>query len=110
MASHIDNPGFVELFLTLATETSDRTHPARHWIARRYDQIVRDEMERLETSAANGRIRRMTTAEREFEARCMFAVMDGLELQWIADPTIDLVHLFDLHYEATVQSWRIPNE
>ena len=108
MANHPDKPGFVELFLTVATEASDPGHPARDWVAERYERIVLEVMEQLETSSAEGRIRPMSEADRELEARCLYAVMDGLELQWIADPSVDLVGLFDAHFTATVESWLTP--
>ena len=110
IAGHPDHPGFVELLLTVATEASDPTHPARDWVADRYDRIVADMMQQLERASVEGDVRAMSAAAREFEARCLYAVMDGLELQWIADPGVDLVGLFEEHFSATVEAWLAPAE
>ncbi|GAB3397762.1 hypothetical protein GCM10027568_33840 [Humibacter soli] len=106
MARHVESPGFIELFLTICTEASDPAHPARCWVSSRYDTLMARADEQLSTAADEGHIRDLSPAEREFEARCIYAVMDGLELQWIADPELDLVGLFDAHYEAVIARLR----
>jgi len=106
MARHVESPGFIELFLTICTEASDPGHPARYWVTTRYDTLMAQTDKQLSAAAEEGRIRDLSPAEREFEARCLYAVMDGLELQWIADRRLDLVGLFDSHYEAVIARLR----
>ncbi len=37
----------------------------------------------------------------------MFAIMDGLELQWLLDPTVDMVALFDHYLDEAIERWRL---
>ena len=63
-------------------------------------------MEAMAVAERSGEIAAMTPIQREVEARTLFAVMDGLELQWIADPRIDLGAMFRPVFESTVARWR----
>jgi hypothetical protein len=38
----------------------------------------------------------------------LIAAMDGLELQWLIDPDIDLVALFDEYMDAAITRWTAP--
>lgn len=106
MERHREHPGIIELFLTLCTETSDPDHPARDWVVARYARIVGEAVTALQAAAAAGEIRAMSPAECELEARMLFAVMDGLELQWIAAPDLDLGAMFRPVFEVTLARWR----
>ena len=44
-------------------------------------------------------------AEVELEARLFVAAMDGMELQWLLDPRVDLLELFDRFLETTLARW-----
>ncbi len=105
MQFHTAHPGFVELFLTVSAEASDPTYPARTWIRDRYARIVKESTENLELASESGQVREMTHAEIHNEVRALFGIMDGLELQWLADPTLDLVGMFDHIFQATLQRW-----
>ncbi|MEZ0493408.1 TetR/AcrR family transcriptional regulator [Kineococcus sp. TBRC 1896] len=105
MRYHVEHPGLIELFLTMCTEASDPQHPAREWVAQRYAQIVAQGVEHLRTAQADGRVRPMTPTECEVEVRALYAAMDGLELQWIAAPELDLVALSDELFAQTFSRW-----
>lgn len=106
MDRHREHPGIIELFLTLCTEASDPEHPARDWVAARYARIVGEATDALRAAVRDGDVRPMTDAECLLEARLLFAVMDGLELQWIADPALDLGAMFRPVFELTLARWR----
>jgi hypothetical protein len=36
----------------------------------------------------------------------MFAIMDGLELQWLLDPTVDMVALFNHYLDEAIERWQ----
>lgn len=110
MRYHAEFPGLIELFLTLCTEASDPAHPARQWVSERYARIVRDAVAHLLSAGEAGLVRPMSAAEAETEARALFAAMDGLELQWIADPQLDLVEHFDGMFEITLLRWGVAPE
>ena len=105
MEFHMANPGLVELFLTVSAEVSDPTHPARTWVRNRYAQIVKEATENLELAADLGQVRTMNHGQIEHEVRGLFGVMDGLELQWLSDPTLDLVAMFDHTFQTTLRRW-----
>ncbi|MCL2516273.1 MAG: TetR/AcrR family transcriptional regulator [Microbacteriaceae bacterium] len=106
MGRHAERPGLVDLLLTLTTEASDPAHPARAWVARRYDRITDEAGSALRAAIATGDLLPMSDARIDLEARLLFAVMDGLELQWIADPELDLGELFRRYCSAAVSRWR----
>lgn len=107
MSYHVQHPGLIELFLTICTETSDPEHPARAWVAARYAAIVRDGVAQLHHAGHLGLARAMSDAEAEAEVRALFAMMDGLELQWLADPGVDLVGQFERAFTITLQRWGV---
>ncbi|NQX13408.1 TetR/AcrR family transcriptional regulator [Microbacteriaceae bacterium VKM Ac-2855] len=107
MRYHVQNPGFIELFLTLSTEASDLQHPARGWIADRYASIVADGVQHLGQACAAGQARPMTQGEIATEIRGLFAVMDGLELQWMANPDEDLSGNFDRLLASILGRWGV---
>ncbi|MCJ1688368.1 TetR/AcrR family transcriptional regulator [Rathayibacter sp. VKM Ac-2927] len=106
MERHREHPGLIELLLTICTEASDPAHPARDWVVRRYNRIVQEAVSALHEALEDSEIAPLTQAQCEGEARLLFAVMDGLELQWLADPTLDLGELFRPVYESTLARWR----
>jgi len=60
---------------------------------------------RLREAIADHEIQPMSDAEIDRETRVLFAVMDGLELQWLLNPDMDLVQLFDDWLDATIAQW-----
>ncbi len=105
MRYHITHRGLIELFLTMATEASSSTHPARAFIQHRYDSSLDEARMRLREAIADHEIQPMSEAEIDRETRVLFAVMDGLELQWLLNPDMDLVQLFDDWLDATIAQW-----
>ena len=47
----------------------------------------------------------LSETEVEQEARLFVAAMDGIELQWLLDPRVDLLELFDRFLESTLARW-----
>ncbi|NQX13245.1 TetR/AcrR family transcriptional regulator [Microbacteriaceae bacterium VKM Ac-2855] len=110
MRYHVEHPGLIELFLTLCTEASDPEHPARDWVAARYASIVRDGVHQLQEAGRAGLTRPMPAQNAETEVRALYAMMDGLELQWMADGTLDLVSEFERSFSITLQRWGVDEE
>ena len=105
MRYHLTHRGLIELFLTMATEASSSSHPARPFIQERYDTSLDEARMRLREAIDDHEIQPMSDAEIDRETRVLFAVMDGLELQWLLNPNIDLVQLFDDWLDATIARW-----
>jgi hypothetical protein len=108
MAYHLTHRGLIELFLTLATEASNPEHPARQFIVRRYGTTVANLSRHLREALAAGDIY-LRPDQIESEARALVALMDGLELQWLLHPELDLVGLFAAHLEHLLARWTVQN-
>ncbi|MEV6037869.1 TetR/AcrR family transcriptional regulator [Nonomuraea sp. NPDC052116] len=106
MTYHTHHRGLLELFIHLTGEASNEKHPARAFIQDRYTGIVNMLVKRLLATAETGEIPPLTDAQAEAEVRALCATMDGLEIQWLLDPTVDLVGLFDFHLDHTLARWR----
>ncbi len=109
MRYHMAHPGLIELFLTMCTEASDPMHPAGDWVAARYETIVAEGIKHLRYASEHGEIPPMPMEVIEIEIRGLYAMMDGLELQWIADPSLDLAKLFESLFAVIVLRWRTPS-
>jgi AcrR family transcriptional regulator len=108
MVYNVAHRGLVELFLTLTAEASNPGHPARAFVQHRYATVVTEHVQHLHEAVADGEIAPMGEVELEQEARLLVAGMDGIELQWLLDPRVDLLELFDRFLEATLARWAAP--
>ncbi|GGU41638.1 TetR/AcrR family transcriptional regulator [Streptomyces coeruleorubidus] len=106
MAYHLEHRGLLELFITLTAEATNPEHPARDFVRRRYAQVVRTKTDQLLQAVQTGEIPPLTEAEAESDIRALLAVMDGLELQWLLDPNMDLVGTFDRYLDHAMTCWR----
>lgn len=106
MPFHIEHRGLIELFLTMTAEATNAEHPARDFIQHRYARTLAQVAESIREAISDEEIMPMSEPVIEAEARLVFAVMDGIELQWLLDPSVDLVGLFDHYVEATTSRWR----
>ncbi|HET7723784.1 MAG TPA: TetR/AcrR family transcriptional regulator [Propionibacteriaceae bacterium] len=81
-------PGTVRLFTKLSAEATDPEHPAHEHFVDRYETVIRHTTERLVQEQAQGRV--SSTLDPAVAARLMMAVMDGLQIQWLLDPSLDM--------------------
>lgn len=105
MEFHTKHRGFIELFLTIATESSDPNHPARAFMTHRYNELIEQSIRELAFARDSGEVREFSDKELEFEVRCLYATMDGIEIQWLLDPSVDLVETFGYFLATTVRRW-----
>jgi AcrR family transcriptional regulator len=87
-------PGLVQVFTVLVAESIDEQHPAHEFFKQRY-QTIRDQLiPILKEAQANGEIRRDIPAKEL--AILLFAMMDGLQVQWLYEPKqIKMARLFE---------------
>ena len=102
---HTKEPGLIELLLTVATEASDPQHPARAWAVQRYDHTIKLGIGYLREARELGEIGAMDDEQIEREARAVFALMDGMQLQWLLDPSIPVAQMFKAQLEPTLKRW-----
>ena len=105
MAYNAAHRGLIELFLTLSVEATALDHPAHAFVQQRYANVVAEHRTHLREAVEDGEVAPMTDAAIEQEARLLIASMDGIELQWLLDPGLDLLELFDRLLAQTFARW-----
>ncbi len=105
MVQHTLEPGLIELFLTLRTEATNPQHPARKWAIEGYERTVNLGIGYLREAAEMGQVLAMDSTRLELEARGVFALMDGLQLQWLLDPSLDAAGIFKTQLSAIIERW-----
>lgn len=105
MQYHTTHRGLLELFLTLTTEATNPEHPAREFIVTRYDTLIQQAIVALREASQRGEVRQFDDSELEFEVRHLVAVMDGIEIQWLLNPGVDLVATYRHAYNRILEGW-----
>lgn len=88
VAKNGSRSGTVRLFTTLSAEATDPEHPAHDHFVARYERVRAVAAERLAREVAEGNI--PSTIHPDMAAQLMLAVMDGLQIQWLLDPSLDM--------------------
>ncbi len=106
MEFHLQHRGLLELFLTMATEATHPDHPARPFVQQRYEHFLALARHHLREACDMGEIRPLTDDEIRAEVHILFAVLDGLELQWLLNPELDLRGLVATYVGQQIQRWQ----
>jgi len=86
-------PGLVQLFTVISAESVTPGHPAQSWTVDRYRRLRAGLADGLRQAAASGEFR--SDLDADALAERVFAMMDGLQLQWLLDPArVDMPGLF----------------
>ncbi len=88
VSRNAERGGTVRLFTTLSAEATDPEHPAHVHFVERYASIRRYEAARFAAMAAAGEL--PADIDPAMAARLVIAVMDGLQIQWLLDPSMDM--------------------
>jgi AcrR family transcriptional regulator len=87
-------PGLVQLFTVLVAESIDEHHPGHDFFRRRYQDVRDQAIDALRKAQARGEIRNDIPAEDL--VIMLFAMMDGLQIQWLYEPEkINMARLFE---------------
>lgn len=87
-AHNAEVPGLLHLYTAFAAEAADENHPSRAYFQARFES-VRGRIEReLDAHQADGSLDPAVDTRRL--AIRLIAFSDGLQLQWLIDPTIDM--------------------
>ena len=106
MGAHQHNPGLLQLFTTIAAEAANAGHPAYAFIQQRYTTNLATLAGHLQQAVDAGDVAPLTPAEINVEVRLVTAVLDGIGLQWLLDPTTDMAGSVDTYITRTIASWR----
>ena len=93
VARNTKRQGVVRMFATLSAEATDPDHPANKYFILRYAGLRVIIRQRFERQRALGRL--SSDHDPELAARVTLAVMDGLQIQWLLDPTQDMSEAYD---------------
>ncbi|MYS82402.1 TetR/AcrR family transcriptional regulator [Embleya scabrispora] len=106
LAEHNRNiPGLVQLFTVLTGEAVTTDHPAHGWAQDRYAMLRSGITASLEAGRASGELR--ADIDPPAVAAQVFAMMDGLQLQWLLDPEhVDMATLFRDYVEHLLRRIR----
>jgi len=78
-----NTPQLIELYATLSAEATTPDHPLHDYFVKRYADVVAFVQNSLEHAAAVGDLR--PDVDPAPAARCVLALMDGLQIQWLYD-------------------------
>ena len=110
MGAHLENRGLLELFSTIAAEASNPSHPARDFIQQRYTDNLATLATHLREAIDTGEVIPLTPVEIDQEVRLVTAVLDGIGLQWLLDPTTDVTGSVQTYIDRTLAAWRTDQE
>jgi AcrR family transcriptional regulator len=94
-------PDRVRLFSALVAESLSSRHPAHAYFVRRYGKVRERMLRSLQMGQRSGEIREDVDLERVVPL--IAAVMDGLQVQWLLDPEVDMVSSFALFVDLFKQ-------
>ncbi|MGO4455314.1 TetR family transcriptional regulator [Arthrobacter sp. RAF14] len=106
MAAHRRSRGLLELFTTIAAEASSPSHPAHDFIQHRYSRNLATLSGHLREAIDAGEAAPMPESQIMNEVRLLTAVMDGIGLQWLLDPSTDIEGAVTACVERAVSAWR----
>ncbi|MCR1983282.1 TetR/AcrR family transcriptional regulator [Cellulosimicrobium cellulans] len=95
--------GIVQTYAVLSAESVTDAHPAREFFEVRYRTLRREAVEAFEALCAERGVAVPTTVRHA--SASILAVMDGLQVQWLLDPTqVDLGEASEFAIEAIVSA------
>ncbi|MFG2562865.1 TetR/AcrR family transcriptional regulator [Streptomyces sp. NPDC048496] len=87
-------PGLVKLFVDVAAAAAEPEHPAHGFFQDRYDtsrrNIAGQLARHIDDSEEPVTPEPVTPVDQEWAARILLAATDGLQLQWLLEPDIDM--------------------
>ena len=85
--------GLTSLYAIVSAEATDSEHPSHAEFAERYRSGAAGAADLLRAGQAAGEVR--DDIDAALAARLISAVMDGIQLQWLLDESVDMVPLFE---------------
>jgi AcrR family transcriptional regulator len=93
-----DVPGLVQLFSRLSVDAADPEHPAHKYFIERNENLRRVFATALAQRQAAGEVTDRIDAQTL--SRIFQAVADGLQIQWMLDPDVDMAGTVDALFDA----------
>ncbi|MFJ8082279.1 TetR/AcrR family transcriptional regulator [Streptomyces sp. NPDC096205] len=92
LAENAATPGLVKLFLDIAAASADPDHPAHAFFTGRYRRL-REQIAALLLVGPPPGLRSagpVSDPDADWAARVLLAATDGLQLQWLLEPSVDM--------------------
>ena len=100
---NVDRPGIVQGYSVLTGESVTENHPARQWVTHRF-AVLRGEIADAIDQVAAAEGREVSRATAEQAASAIIGVMDGLQVQWLLDDSVDLAESTRFAIESILQA------
>lgn len=101
MRANAEVPGLVALYTAMAaTVETDPSSPSRRFFTERYPLVIALFRTAIEERQSAGEIPAHLDADRV--ARLLVAAADGLQTQWLVDPTVDMVGHLQYFWDALI--------
>jgi len=106
MPFHIEHRGLLKLFITMTAEATNPDHPAHDFIQQRYRDTIAEWSGHLRLARDRHEVGRLSDSQIEGEIQCLMAVADGLEIQWLLNPQVDLPGRFNTYLDQAIERWQ----
>lgn len=93
----------VQLYTSMIGEAFAPGHPAHGWMRRHYETVVENLRDQLHEDQQRGYVSESAPCTRI--ARATVALMDGLQVQWLLDPSIDMGTVMEDHVDDLKGRW-----
>ncbi|WP_062466741.1 TetR/AcrR family transcriptional regulator [Demequina maris] len=93
--------GVVELYATLSAEATEPGHPAHAYFVARYASLREAVTRAYRELEADGALRPGIAPATA--ARQLVALMDGLQIQWLLDPDVDMAEALAAHVDTQLR-------
>lgn len=93
VAHNMGVPGLVRLYVAMTAAAADPASPAGPYFARRYEGLHAALKLGIEAMQQQGQAR--TDVGADELARLVIATIDGVQMQWLVNPDVDMVRVID---------------
>lgn len=93
-------PGMVELFSRLSVDAADPEHPAHAYFRDRNNRLRDLFVDAARRAQREGRMR--ADIDPATAGRMLQAVADGLQLQWLLEPQVDMADIVDRFFDLLI--------
>lgn len=94
LRSNSAQPGLIELYATMAAAAGDPRHPAAAYFRERYDFLIAHAVNVALPGYDPETVDPELLRQEQARARLAFAVVDGLQTQWLLDRDLDILGLY----------------
>lgn len=102
---NLENPEAIRLFAVLSAEATSADHPAHDWFVERYERIMASMAESIAADSDAGAL--PPIADPQAAAAALVALWDGLQLQWLMNPSMDMISAMRIAFPAILHTFAV---